>query len=70
MNTTRILGLAAMLAMAIGAGAAQAAITANAITANALTANALTNNALTAGGEALDQLNGVMVEAVTLPVAR
>jgi hypothetical protein len=49
----------AALAFAIGA----AVTPANAI----LNPNALTQNALTAQGSSLDELNGVAVEAVTLP---
>ncbi len=37
------------------------------LTSNAIYVNALTNNALTPAGSAIEQLNGVSVERVTLP---
>lgn len=37
------------------------------LTLNSLTHNALTHNALAAGGSAIDDLNGVAVEAATIP---
>jgi hypothetical protein len=39
------------------------------LVSNALVSNSLTHNALTAGGSAIDDLNGVAVEAVTIPNA-
>jgi hypothetical protein len=42
-------------------------LTFNALTLNALTVNAITHNALTAKGSAIDELNGVGVEAATAP---
>jgi len=41
----------------------------NSITFNALNTNSLTQNALAPAGTSLDQLDGVQVEAVTLPDA-
>jgi hypothetical protein len=59
---------AAALVAAIGAAGspAHAALTINALTLNALTLNALTLNALTSKGSAIDELNGVAVETVTV----
>ena len=51
------------------AGPVHAALTSNALTYNALTSNALTSNALDAPGSAVADLNGVTVEAVSLPPA-
>ena len=53
------LALVALLGSAAPAGAA--------LTQNALTQNALTQNALATTGAALDDLDGVAVEAVALP---
>jgi hypothetical protein len=73
-------GAALMAAIGVAGTPAHASITHNALTANGLTTNALTTNALnmnsltfnalntnalTAGGSAIDDLNGVAVEAVT-----
>jgi hypothetical protein len=58
------LAAAAALAAAIGvAGTPAHAI----LVANVLIANALTFNALDANGSALEDLNGVAIDAVTLP---
>ena len=43
------------------------ALNPNALNPNSLTHNALNTNALTAGGAAIDDLNGIAVEAVTAP---
>ena len=45
------------------------ALTTNAVTQNAVTQNAVTQNALANGGAAIADLNGVAVEAITLPQA-
>jgi hypothetical protein len=42
-------------------------LTGNALSCNVVNANALNPNALTPAGSALDDLNGVAVEAVTRP---
>jgi hypothetical protein len=54
---------AAALVAAIGAAGSPAHA---ALTINALTLNALTLNALTSKGSAIDELNGVAVETVTV----
>ena len=63
--------VAAAAALAAGIGVAgtpaHAVDSLNALSVNALTVNALTVNALTANGSTLEDLNGVAVEAVTLP---
>jgi len=60
-------GVAAAAALVAAIGVAAAPVHAH-LTSNALTHNALTHNALTAaGGSAIDDLNGVSVEAVTVP---
>jgi len=74
--------VAAAAALCLGAASAHAALTSNtlnlnaltfnaltfnALTSNAITVNALSFNALTRDGSALGELNGVAVEAVTLP---
>jgi len=43
------------------------ALSANALTANALTANAVTSNALVVTESAIADLNGVVVEEISLP---
>ena len=64
------LALAALLGSAAPAGASLTRTPClNALTFNALDRNALTHNALAATGSALDELNGVAVEAVALPDA-
>jgi hypothetical protein len=45
------------------------ALTDNSLSTNALAGNSLSANALATTGSALDQLNGVAVEAIALPPA-
>jgi hypothetical protein len=68
------LALGGLLAFASPAGAVLAsnslsvnALTSNALTSNALTSNAVTNNAIAPSSSAIGDLNGVVVDAVTLP---
>jgi hypothetical protein len=61
-----LMKFAAATAVAFAIGAAGAPANA-ALTFNALTLNALTFNALSAQSSALDDLNGVVVEAATEP---
>ncbi len=65
------LALAAGLAILIGAanGPANAHLTINTISHNAISHNAISHNAITPNGSAIGDLNGVTVEAVTLPSA-
>jgi ABC-type glycerol-3-phosphate transport system substrate-binding protein len=69
---SRILGsltTAAALCVVLAAAAApaHAHLTSNSLTFNSLTFNSLTYNSLTPTGSQLGELNGVAVEAVTLP---
>ncbi len=63
--------LAAAAALAAGIGVAEAPAHAsnvsNALSLNALSINALSINALAPDGSTIEDLNGVAVEAVTLP---
>jgi hypothetical protein len=59
----------ALAALLGTAPAASAGIKSNSATPNALHPNALTSNALATTGAALDDLDGVQVEAVVLPAA-
>ena len=58
--------LAAAAALAAGIGVAEAPAHAS-IVSNALSINALSINALVPDGSTIEDLNGVAVEAVTLP---
>jgi hypothetical protein len=63
----RILTIAALAAAALAATTpAHAALSANALVSNAFS-NALVSNALATTGSAIDDLDGVAVEAVSLP---
>jgi hypothetical protein len=65
-----MLKILALAALVLGAAApANASLVTNSLTGNSLTTNALNSNALTATGAALDDLDGVRVEAVALPDA-
>ena len=69
MSTFRIpAGIAAAAGLIAAIGVAGTPARAS-LTHNALTYNALTFNALSSAGSAIDDLNGVAVEAVALPEA-
>jgi methionine-rich copper-binding protein CopC len=69
MRSLRTLGITGTALLLAAVATAHAALTSNSPGFNALTSNAGAFNALTTTGSAVADLNGVAVEAITLPPA-
>jgi len=69
MRPTRYLAFAGTLLLLGATAWAHAAIIANVVSGSALASSSLTSNELATTGSAIADLNGVSVEAITLPPA-